>query len=117
MPFRLEVAIESTPRRQLADEQWRAVGTSRREHAAEQDRAAGGPERRLVRTENGRVAQGSVWFKRVNCSVYAYLRYSVGATTRARYIGPVASNTREKALEEAWSAVHDRALEESPSAI
>jgi DNA mismatch endonuclease (patch repair protein) len=96
--------------RSLPDEDWLARGRSRSEHAAEQDRAAGGSQRRAIRLKDGRVARGSVWFKRTDGFAYAYLRYTEGGRSRVRYIGPVTASNREEALREAWAEVHGRGL-------
>jgi DNA mismatch endonuclease (patch repair protein) len=93
-------------------EVWKVPTGPRSQQAAEQDKAAGGRSARAVRLLDGRTATGSIRLKHLPKSrrIYAYLRYSVDGETRTKYAGDATSDTREKALKQAWIEAHKRGL-------
>lgn len=101
------------------DRAWKGrPGRARTAIAAEQDRAAGGRHRRSVDLGEGRFARASVELKVLPGTrrIRAYLRWSDGGKSPARYLGQVEHETRAANLAEGWKAAWEKGLltEEPP---
>ncbi|WP_308407162.1 very short patch repair endonuclease [Streptomyces sp. APSN-46.1] len=95
------------------DRAWRGrPGRSREVLAAEQDRAAGGRHRRSVDLGDGRFARASVELKVLPATrrIRAYLRWSDGGKSPARYLGQVEHGTRGANLAAAWKMAWEKGL-------
>lgn len=102
------------------DRAWKGrPGRTRAAIVAEQDRAAGGRHRRSVDLGEGRFARASVELKVLPDTrrIRAYLRWSDGGKSPARYLGQVEHEARTANLAEGWKMAWERGLlaEESPS--
>ncbi|WP_405502545.1 very short patch repair endonuclease [Streptomyces anulatus] len=87
-------------------------GRARSAIAAEQDRAAGGRHRRSVDLGDGRFARASVELKVLPDTrrIRAYLRWSDGGKSPARYLGQVDHETRAANLAEGWRMAWGKGL-------
>jgi DNA mismatch endonuclease Vsr len=87
-----------------------AAGRSREAVVAEQDRAAGGRHRRWVDLGEGRFARASVELKVLPSTrrIRAYLRWSDGGRSTARYLGEVEHPGRPANLAEGWRLAWER---------
>ncbi|WP_411076375.1 very short patch repair endonuclease [Streptomyces sp. cmx-4-7] len=102
------------------DRAWKGrPGRARAAIAAEQDRAAGGRHRRSVDLGDGRFARASVELKVLPDTrrIRAYLRWSDGGKSPARYLGQVEHETRAANLAEGWKMAWEMGLltEEPPA--
>ncbi|WP_308284158.1 very short patch repair endonuclease [Streptomyces buecherae] len=102
------------------DRAWKGrPGRARSAIAAEQDRAAGGRHRRSVDLGKGRFARASVELKVLPDTrrIRAYLRWSDGGKSPARYLGQVEHDTRAANLAEGWKMAWEKGLltEEPPA--
>ncbi|MFH9134366.1 very short patch repair endonuclease [Streptomyces sp. NPDC017524] len=102
------------------DRAWKGrPGRARSAIAAEQDRAAGGRHRRSVDLGEGRFARASVELKVLPDTrrIRAYLRWSDGGKSPARYLGQVEHETRAANLAEGWKVAWEKGLltEEPPT--
>lgn len=102
------------------DRAWKGrPGRARSAIAAEQDRAAGGRHRRSVDLDEGRFARASVELKVLPNTrrIRAYLRWSDGGKSPARYLGQVEHETRAANLAEGWRMAWEKGLltEEPPA--
>lgn len=88
-------------------------GLSQAERAQEQDAAAGGRERRFM--PDGSLASVALRVQPKSRSIYAYLRWSAGGTTRERFIGQVTCASRSDNLASAWQLAHSKGLSASDS--
>ncbi|WP_079154282.1 DNA mismatch endonuclease Vsr [Streptomyces subrutilus] len=87
------------------DRAWKGrAGRDREARAAEQDRAAGGREHRYVSVGQQRYALASVELKLLPKTrrIRAYLRWSDGGRSPARYLGQVDQDTRAANLVAGW---------------
>lgn len=101
------------------DRAWKGrPGRGRDAQAAEQDRAAGGRLRRSVDLGDGRFARASVELKVLPDTrrIRAYLRWSDGGKSPARYLGEVEHDTRAANLAQGWGLAWRKGLlaEEPP---
>ncbi|MFL3865302.1 very short patch repair endonuclease [Streptomyces griseobrunneus] len=95
------------------DRAWKGrSGRARPAIAAEQDRAAGGRHRRSVDLGDGRFARASVELKVLPDTrrIRAYLRWSDGGKSPARYLGQVEHETRAANLAEGWKMAWEKGL-------
>ncbi|HEV7981007.1 very short patch repair endonuclease [Amycolatopsis sp.] len=96
-----------------ADRAWKGrAGLSREARTAEQDRAARGRYRRSVDLGDGRLACASVELKVLPNTrrIRAYLRWSDGGRSPARYLGEVDKATRAANLAEGWKCAWEKGL-------
>ncbi|MGW3327081.1 very short patch repair endonuclease [Streptomyces virginiae] len=99
------------------DRAWKGrSGRGRKALAAEQDRAAGGRERRYVPLGDERYALASVELKVLPRTrrIRAYLRWSDGGRSPARYLGQVDADTRRANLIAGWGLAARKGLLETP---